>query len=376
MNNAQLRYIFDRQKQADNDTKKGLLQIEVRLTGTNRRKLISTGIHLHKNQFSDKNGFTCKNHDNAPAITGKVNRIFRQIEAFVLSEKCGSLDDVKNWDRDEAATNSVIEFMWESLRKRNPSDAVMEHHGVLIRQMEEFGRFRVFSDITYENIADFDLFLRKTISSQPVLYKRHSTFKSYITDAINRGICKSNPYVQFRVQKGRSKDPTFLDESEVGKIQQYAPPSERLQRVRDLFIFQCFTGMAFVDLMNFSRSDVSEVDGMKIIRSKREKTDESFVSLFLPEAEAVAEKYSYELPKISNQKYNDYLKLLGVGAGIKKTLTAHVARHTFATYLINKDIPIESVSKALGHASIKQTQHYARLAGKKVINDMSKLLKR
>jgi site-specific recombinase XerD len=95
----------------------------------------------------------------------------------------------------------------------------------------------------------------------------------------------------------------------------------------------------------------------------------------LPEAERIAEKYGYSLPKISNQKYNDYLKLLGAGAGITKSLTSHVARHTFATYLINRNIPIESVSKALGHASIRQTQHYARLLGKKVIEDMKTLLR-
>ncbi|MDR2040764.1 MAG: hypothetical protein LBP98_00400, partial [Tannerella sp.] len=65
MNNIQLRFVFDRKKEANNDTKKGLLQIEVRITGTNRRKLISTGVRLHKNQFSGKNGFTCKNHANA-----------------------------------------------------------------------------------------------------------------------------------------------------------------------------------------------------------------------------------------------------------------------------------------------------------------------
>lgn len=376
MDNAQLRYVFDRQKQANNDSKTGLLQIEVRLTGSNRRKLISTGVHLYKNQFSDKNGFTCRNHANAPAITGKVTRIFRRIEAFVLSDKCQTLDDVKNWDKDESVTNSVIDFMKDSLRKRNPSMAVLEHHNILIRQIEGFGRFRVFADVTYENIADFDLYLRQTITSQPVLYKRHCAFKSYIVDAINRGICKTNPYVTFKVSKGKSKAPTFLDEAEIKKIQDYTPENSKLQKVKDLFIFQCFTGLAFVDLMGFSRAEVSEVDGMKIIRSSRNKTDESFVALLLPEAETIASKYNYNLPRISNQNYNDYLKLLGAGAGVAKTITTHVARHTFATYLINKDVPVESVSKALGHATIKQTQHYAKLAGKKVINDMSKLIKK
>jgi site-specific recombinase XerD len=374
MDNVQLRYVFDRLKQANNDTKKGLLQIEIRQSATNVKKLISTGVHLHKNQFSDKNGFTCKNHDNAPAITGKVARMFRQIEAFALSDKCNRLDDVKNWNKDESKIHSVIEFMRDSLRKRNPSAAILEHHNILIRQIEEFGRFKVFSDITYQNIADFDLFLRKTINSQPTLYKRHCAFKSYIVDAINRGICQSNPYLQFRVQKGKSKSPTFLEEPEIKTILEYIPGNEKLQKVKDLFIFQCFTGMAFVDVMNFSKDDISELDGMKIIRSARTKTDESYIALFLPEAEKIANKYDYCLPKLSNQKYNDYLKLLGTGAGIKKNITSHVARHTFATYLLNKDIPIETVSKAMGHSNIKMTQHYAKLLGRKVVSDMSKLL--
>jgi site-specific recombinase XerD len=332
-------------------------------------------VHLYKGQFSDKNGFTCKNHDNAPAITGKVARMFRQIEAFVLSGKCNSLDDVKNWNKDESKMHSVVEFMRDSLQKRNPSMAILEHHNVLIRQIEEFGRFKVFSDITYQNIADFDLFLRKTITSQPTLYKRHCTFKSYIVDAVNWEICKSNPYLQFKIQKGKSKSPTFLEESEIRAIQEYAPINEKLEKVKDLFIFQCFTGMAFVDVMNFSKDYISELDGMKIIRSARTKTDESYIALFLPEAERMAEKYDYSLPKLSNQKYNDYLKLLGTGAGIRKNITSHVARHTFATYLLNRDIPIETVSKAMGHSNIKMTQHYAKLLGRKVVSDMSKLLK-
>ena len=90
MDNTQLRFVFDKKGKANNETKKGLLQIEIRLTGTNICKIISTGIHFHKNQFSPKNGFTCKNNDNALAITGKAVRMFKQIEAFVLSDKCKS----------------------------------------------------------------------------------------------------------------------------------------------------------------------------------------------------------------------------------------------------------------------------------------------
>jgi integrase len=133
--------------------------------------------------------------------------------------------------------------------------------------------------------------------------------------------------------------------------------------------------MSYIDLMQFSESDIYEMEGSKVIRSRREKTDESFIMLLLSEAEQILEKYGYRMPNYSNQKYNDYLKILGAGAGLTKTLTTHVARHTFATYLLNRNIPIETVSRALGHSNIKMTEHYARMLGKKVISDMKELLK-
>ena len=374
MDNAQLRFIFDRYNVANNDTKKGVLQIEVRLFGSNRRKLITTGVHLYKNQFSEKNGFTCKNHDNATAITGKVARQFRKIEAFVLSDKCKSLDDVKYWNDDSGRTTSVIEFMLDELRRNDPSMDVVEYHSSLITRLTEFGKIKTFSDITYENVVDFDAYLRRTIKSQPTLYRRHTTLHRYVKEAINRGLHNYDPYLSFKLKKGKSKDPVFLLESELDEIKKYKPTSERLARVKDLFIFQCFTGMAYTDVCSFSKGDIYEAEGKKVIRSSRNKTDESFITLLLPEAEAIAEKYGYDLPKISNQKYNDYLKLLGAGAEIDKALTSHVARHTFATYLLNKGVPIETVSRALGHSTLGMTQHYAKLLGKKVVDDMSVLL--
>ncbi|GHT43355.1 hypothetical protein FACS189438_0360 [Bacteroidia bacterium] len=151
-------------------------------------------------------------------------------------------------------------------------------------------------------------------------------------------MCKSNPYMLFKVPKGKDKTPTFLNEAEIKQIQDYNPVNEKTGHVKDLFIFQYFTGMAYIDLMNFSSSKVSEMEGMKVIRSSRSKTDELFVALLLPKAERIANRYNYELPKISNQKYNDYLKSLGAGAGIRKKLTTYVARHTFATMITFKTI--------------------------------------
>lgn len=372
MENIALRFVHNRGNRVKNSPTS--LLVEVRQIGTNRAVYINTGIKLLPNQFSDKNGLTVKNHDKAGQVVAKVKEIFNKVEAFAFSDECTSLDEVKNYSNVKTFNKNVLEFMRKELRESNPTSSVLEHHNILFNAIENYGKIRLFSDLTYKNIDGFDKHLRKTINSQPVLYKRHNAFKRYITKAVKLGICKSNPYDEFKYAKGKDlKEPVFLTEEEIKKIIDYEPGNDKLRKVKDLFIFQCFTGLAFVDMINFEPGWVSNENGYNIIRGFRKKTGVMFVSLLLPEAEKVLKKYK-GLPKISNQKYNDYLGVLSSGAGINKQVTSHVARHTFATYLLNKDIPIETVSKAIGHASVKQTEHYAKLLAKKTINDMKKLL--
>ncbi len=354
---------------------KSSLSIEVRLIGTNKAVYIPTGIKLYNNQFSNKNGLTVKNHRQPGQVMARAREVFNKVEAFAMSDECRSLSDVKNYDKTRTLNKNVIDFMREELRKKNPSYATIEYNNSLIKRLEEYGKIKFFRDLTLENIEGFDAHLRKTIKSQPTLYKRHGAFKSYIAKAVKLGYCKYNPYDDFRVKKGDPlKTPVYLTEEEMDKVKKLNPVNEKLERARDLFIFQCYTGLAFVDLMNFSPGMISEEGGYKIITGYRAKTGARFITLLLPEAERVLEKYNGELPRLSNQKYNDYLKLVAAAAEIDKNITSHSARHTFATYLLNNDIPIETVSKAVGHASIKQTEHYAKLLGKKVIKDMSVLI--
>lgn len=373
MENISLRFIYDKNKRATS-SKPVSLVIEVRQTGTNRAVYINTGIKLYPNQFSDRNGLTVKNHDKAGMITVKAKEIFNKVESFAFSDECTSLDEVKNYSNVKTFNKNVLEFMRKELRESNPTSSVLEHHNILFNAIENYGKIRLFSDLTYKNIDGFDKHLRRTINSQPVLYKRHNAFKRYITKAVKLGLCKSNPYDEFKYTKGKDlKEPVFLTEEELRKIIDYIPESDKLKRVKDMFIFQCFTGLAFADMINFSMGWISEENGYKIIRGFRKKTGVQFISLLLPEAEKVLKKYN-GLPKISNQKYNDYLGVLGSGAKVNKHITSHVARHTFATYLLNNDVPIETASRALGHMSVRQTEHYAKLLGKKVVSDMKKLL--
>lgn len=154
--------------------------------------------------------------------------------------------------------------------------------------------------------------------------------------------------------------------------------SERLERVRDIFIFSCFTGLAYIDVKNLRQSNIrtSFDDGLWIM-GKREKTGVNFNVPLLEVAKEIVEKYSGQLPDdkvlpvMSNQKMNEYLKEIGEVCGIGKDLTFHLARHTFATLTLTKGVSIESVSKMLGHTNIKTTQIYARITDVKVSNDMA-----
>ncbi|WKK83414.1 site-specific integrase (plasmid) [Marivirga arenosa] len=154
--------------------------------------------------------------------------------------------------------------------------------------------------------------------------------------------------------------------------------------VRDIFIFSCYTGLSYVDIYHLSKDNISiGMDGERWIHLKRKKkTNTSFSVMLLPKAEHIIEKYTdhpraFEnqlLPVLSNQKTNAYLKEIADLCGIKKTLTFHIARHTFATTVtLTNGVPIETVSKMLGHTKLATTQIYAKVVENKIGEDMAAL---
>ena len=173
----------------------------------------------------------------------------------------------------------------------------------------------------------------------------------------------------------------FLSEEEIQTLLSKEFGNDRLNQVRDIFIFSCFTGLAYVDAKRLKRSDVAiGMDGEKWIFTKRKKTDSPTRIPLLPTVLDIMEHYKNHeqcikndslLPVPSNAKLNAYLKEIADICGIKKHLTFHIARHTFATTItLNNGVPIETVSKMLGHKSIKITQIYAKILDRRVSDDM------
>lgn len=234
-------------------------------------------------------------------------------------------------------------------------------------------------ELTHVMIHDFDIYLRTTggLKSNSAT-KTLKFFKTIVIFAQKCGIMSHDPFVNHHFHL-EYVDRGFLTDEEIQVIMKKEFPTQRLEQVRDVFIFSCFCGLAYIDVANLKEDNIVELDGKKWIMTKRQKTNIPSNILLLDIPLKIIDKYKGKtkggklLPILSNQKMNSYLKEIADVCGIKKTLTYHVARHTFATMTLSKGVPIESVSKMLGHTNIKTTQIYARITNKKIEEDMTKL---
>jgi site-specific recombinase XerD len=208
-------------------------------------------------------------------------------------------------------------------------------------------------------------------------------FNKIIRICLKNDWLKKNPFVEYK-PKIKEVIRVFLTEDEIQAIMNKEFRSDRLNQVKDVFLFSCFTGLAYIDVKNLRKTDISTIiNGEKWIMTQRQKTDTPCNIPLLPPAEALINKYIDHplciandtlLPIVSNQKTNDYLKEIAAMCDINKELTFHIARHTFATTVtLTNGVSIESVSKMLGHKNLKTTQHYAKILDKKVGDDMNLL---
>ncbi|MFH0895157.1 MAG: site-specific integrase [Bacteroidota bacterium] len=241
--------------------------------------------------------------------------------------------------------------------------------------------------IDYDFICGFEMFLKSVRNCEHnTCMKLIKMLKKIIRINIANGWIRKDPFSGYKISY-RKVDRGFLTESELDTLINLELTDEYHQYARDCFVFGCFTGLAYSDLKSLSSDNLflSE-DGKLWIQTKRKKTDSSCHIPVLPMAQKILDKYENNphcikknrlLPVPCNQKLNFYLKEVTEKTNIKKRITTHLARHTFATTVtLNNDIPIESVSKMLGHSSINMTKIYARLLDKKIGQDMEKLFEK
>jgi len=247
--------------------------------------------------------------------------------------------------------------------------------------------------LNYGFVTDFEHFLRnyRDGEKRPVLgnngvMKHLERFKKMVNLAVKLEWIERNPFNQIHLRYIKY-DRAYLSERELTLLEETEFFSERLQKVKDCFIFSCYTGLSYVDVKELTENNlVKGIDNNYWIYTKREKTGERVKIPILPKAWEILEKYretkemegvSNLLPVFSKQKTNVYLKEIAVSCGIHKNITFHVARHTFATtVMLSNGVPIETVSKLLGHSKLSTTQVYARVVETKISEDISNLLDR
>lgn len=278
----------------------------------------------------------------------------------------------------------------EALVGQDFAPGTLERYKTSLKHTQEFLIWKYktsdidITKIDHAFIMDYDFWLRsvrKCANNTAVKYIKN--FKKIIRLCIANGWLSKDPFLGYKAKLKVVERP-YLTKEEIQAIYEKEFASERLNQVRDIFLFSCYTGLAYVDVKKLSKSHVNiGIDGDKWIFTHRQKTDTSTRVPLLPLAQELILKYEDHpecvnsnilFPVLSNQKMNSYLKEIVNVCGINKELTFHIARHTFATTItLSNGVPIESVSKMLGHTNIKTTQHYAKILDKKVSDDMSVL---
>lgn len=235
--------------------------------------------------------------------------------------------------------------------------------------------------IDHEFITSYEFYLKSVCNCcQNTTSKYIKNFGKIIRICLANGWIQKNPFINYK-SKMVEVERAFLSMEEIETMLNKVFVSDRLNQVKDIFLFSCFTGLAYADVKKLSRKNIAiGVDGERWIYINRTKTDTRSNIPILPIASYLLEKYEDHpqvvnqdklLPLLSNQKMNSYLKEIADACGINKELTFHIARHTFATTVtLSNGVPIESVSKMLGHKNLKTTQHYAKILDLKVSNDM------
>ena len=377
--------------------KEGKTSVMLRIYLNNERlSLGSTGISVKSSQW-DKEKERIKGRTTEALntnlqldnIASGLQSIFRRIEMSdvvslerIKSEFLGKKEEIDTlMQLFEKHNGDVAKQVGVSVGK-----ATLQKYNVCKRHFSEFLEKQYkrsdlkLTELTYVVIREFDLYLRTEVGQNPnTATKTMKTFKTITLLGQKMGVLLHDPFMNHRfhiepVNRG------FLTDEEILLIAHKQINIPRLELIRDIFIFSCFTGLAYIDVSNLTPDHIVTFGDKQWIMTQRQKTSVETNVLLLDIPKAIIAKYGGKtyrngklFPMLTNQKTNSYLKEIADICGIKKNLTFHLARHTFATMSLSKGVPMESVSKMLGHTNIRTTQIYARITNKKIEHDMEEL---
>jgi integrase len=387
-------------------TQAGKSPIYARITVNGKRIEISVKRSIEENNWNATKGMAKGSREE----TVKLNKYLDQFKAGIIDSYQQLLLQKKfitaELLKEKVTGGDQAEFTLCKLMEYHNSDqgqllepGTMKNYYTTQKYIKEFikERFKTsdkyLSELSYKFITDFEYFLRnrtpekgqKALNNNGLM-KHIERFCKMINLAVRLEWIDRNPFHAYQL-KFDKVEREYLTKDELARIEAKKFNIVRLQVVQDLFVFSCYTGLAYIDVFNLTPANLIEKSANNIwIATNRQKTNEPVRVPLLPKALAIIEKYKGHpqalaegkvLPTLSNQKLNSYLKEIADTCDITKPLTFHIARHTFATTVtLTNGVPIETVSKLLGHSKLTTTQIYAKVVESKLTDDMAQLSKR
>ena len=383
-------------------SKNGLLPIYQRITINGTRIELSTSKFVEKSKWNTAAGKIKGNSEEARLINSYLDilnaKAYETEKWMVNNNQEINAQTFKNkfLGIEERQRKFIVIFEEHNKRMKEIvgkefSINTYKKYETALSHTKEFLKYKYsLNDISIKQvdiafINDFDFYLRNTKNcnnNSTIKYIRN--FGKIVKQCYVNGWLDKDPFLNYK-GKVKEVERTYLTELEIEVILNKNFKVNRLELVSDIFLFSCFTGLAYIDVHNLTKSNIIVgIDGEKWISTHRQKTESASKIPILPVTQMIIDKYENHpqclneeklLPILSNQKMNAYLKEIAGVCEIEKELTFHIARHTFATTVtLTNGVPIESVSKMLGHKNLRTTQHYAKVLDRKVSEDM-KILK-
>lgn len=376
--------------------KNGEAKIYARVTVNQKRVNISLKYDVAVNTWDKNKSRVMGNSEKSRIINHYLDQVytklFRSYQELNAEDKLITAHAIKNRflgiDDRHYSMQNLIDYHNETMEHKLHNHTLRHYFGsqkyILMLIKKSYKTSDIYlKDITYSFIIEFENMLRSynqgSIANNTIM-KHIQRLRKMITMAYHMEWIDKDPFAKYK-GKHEKVERGFLTKAELTRIEELPYTIERIQTAKDLFIFSCYTGIAYGDVMLLTKDNVVHgLDGYKWIMTKRQKNGNSVKIPLLPKALSLIETYKTHpkvinngslFPRISNQKLNSYLKEVAQLCAIKKNITFHMARHTFATTVtLSNGVPIETVSKILGHTKISTTQIYAKVIERKVSDDM------
>ncbi len=377
------------------------MHIYLRITVDGACKELSIGRECEMDRWSSISGRMLGVKEDAKTLNAYLDtlqtKIYEARRKLLEKDETVTAETLKNTLRGTGEQSKMVIELFQyhndqmkSLVNKDYSPTTLVRYKTSLEHTKAFLKWKydisdmAIKKLDYEFISQYEFWF-KTVRNcnHNTAIKYISNFRKIVNLCVRNAWLEKDPFGKFKMTK-KEVIPEFLTEDELQKITEKKFVSERINQVSDIFLFCCYTGLAFVDVKKLKISEIGiGIDGSKWIFTKRQKTNTASRIPLLPMALEILGKYKDHpicintekvLPVLSNQKYNEYLKEIANVCGIHKNLTTHTARHTFATTVtLGNGVPIESVSKMLGHKNLRTTQHYAKVLDKKISEDMNAL---